>query len=139
MLAIGEWGRTFTCGFMASWLADRLSESCDCCPFQTTGVFVGSSASEYGALQTRYAKMCDAYTGTGSAMSILANRLSYQYNLMGPSMAIDSACSRCVLLSPFLLQTPAPRSRTQTQAVRQGLLALVLRTRTSIHRHARSL
>jgi len=35
----------------------------------------------------------DAYTSTGTAHSIVANRLSYWLNLQGPSLAIDTACS----------------------------------------------
>ena len=35
----------------------------------------------------------DAYTGTGNAFSIAANRLSYLFDLRGPSMAVDTACS----------------------------------------------
>ncbi len=34
-----------------------------------------------------------AFTGTGGAMSIVSNRLSYFLNLHGPSLAIDTACS----------------------------------------------
>jgi len=59
------------------------------------GVFVGISAPDYAA--QRYgaanADAIDAHTGTGTAFSIAANRLSYQLNLSGPSMAIDTACS----------------------------------------------
>lgn len=33
------------------------------------------------------------WTGTGLAMSIAANRISYIFNFTGPSMTIDCACS----------------------------------------------
>ena len=57
-----------------------------------TGVFVGISNSDYAQLQ--FAERCpDAYAGTGSALSIAANRLSYLLDLRGPSMAVDTACS----------------------------------------------
>ncbi|GAB2668333.1 type I polyketide synthase [Saccharopolyspora gloriosae] len=58
-----------------------------------TGVFVGVSSTEYGALTTRELRAVDAWTGTGAAMSIVANRLSYFLDLRGPSMAVDTACS----------------------------------------------
>ena len=35
----------------------------------------------------------DAYAGTGNALSIAANRISYLFDFRGPSMAIDTACS----------------------------------------------
>ena len=35
----------------------------------------------------------NAYTGTGSSHSILANRISFLLGLTGPSMTIDTACS----------------------------------------------
>ncbi len=35
----------------------------------------------------------DVYAATGTAHSIAANRLSYQFDLRGPSLAVDTACS----------------------------------------------
>ena len=58
-----------------------------------TGVFVGISNSDYALLQFDAAASPDAYAGTGSALSIAANRLSYLLDLRGPSMAVDTACS----------------------------------------------
>ena len=58
-----------------------------------TGVFIGISTYDYGHLQLGQPALIDAYTGTGSALSIAANRLSYFYDFRGPSMAIDTACS----------------------------------------------
>jgi len=58
-----------------------------------TGVFVGISNSDYALLQFNAGASPDAYAGTGSALSIAANRLSYLLDLNGPSMAIDTACS----------------------------------------------
>ena len=59
----------------------------------STGVFVGISGMEYGQMQLNDSQISDAYIGTGSALSIAANRLSYFLNLHGPSLAIDTACS----------------------------------------------
>ncbi len=58
-----------------------------------TGVFVGISSSDYSRLQFDDPEMIDAYAGTGNAHSIAANRLSYVFDLRGPSMAVDTACS----------------------------------------------
>ncbi|MCB9761282.1 MAG: SDR family NAD(P)-dependent oxidoreductase [Alphaproteobacteria bacterium] len=58
-----------------------------------TGVFVGIASHDYADLQASRPAMADAYVGTGSALSIAANRLSYFLDLRGPSMAVDTACS----------------------------------------------
>lgn len=58
-----------------------------------TGVFVGISTNDYGSLRMSQPQLVDAYTGTGNALSIAANRLSYTFDFHGPSMAIDTACS----------------------------------------------
>ncbi|HUE31833.1 MAG TPA: type I polyketide synthase, partial [Mycobacterium sp.] len=58
-----------------------------------TGVFIGISTYDYGHFQLGQPALIDAYTGTGSALSIAANRLSYFFDFRGPSMAIDTACS----------------------------------------------
>ncbi len=54
-----------------------------------TGVFVGISAVDYYRLPAA----ANLYTGTGNALSIAANRLSYVLDLRGPSLAVDTACS----------------------------------------------
>jgi acyl transferase domain-containing protein/acyl-CoA synthetase (AMP-forming)/AMP-acid ligase II/acyl carrier protein len=58
-----------------------------------TGVFVGISTNDYGFLRLGQPQLVDAYTGTGNALSIAANRLSYTFDFHGPSMSIDTACS----------------------------------------------
>ncbi|NEQ97071.1 MAG: SDR family NAD(P)-dependent oxidoreductase, partial [Cyanothece sp. SIO2G6] len=57
-----------------------------------TGVFVGISSNDYAQLQARRIN-ADPYSGTGSAHSIAANRLSYVLDLRGPSLTVDTACS----------------------------------------------
>lgn len=57
-----------------------------------TGVFVGISHIDYSYLQVEPDAL-NAYTGTGNALSMAANRLSYLFNLKGPCFAVDTACS----------------------------------------------
>lgn len=59
-----------------------------------TGVFVGISANDYATL---VGHNVDAYTNIGSALSIAANRISYIFDLHGPSMSIDTACSSSIV------------------------------------------
>jgi len=68
--------------------ADRLAGS-------ATGVFIGahSHSSDYHLLQLAQAAGVEAHASTGSAHSILANRISYLLDLRGPSLTVDTACS----------------------------------------------
>ncbi|SDK11661.1 phthiocerol/phenolphthiocerol synthesis type-I polyketide synthase D [Actinopolyspora mzabensis] len=78
-----------------------------------TGVFVGVSAAEYNQLTTRDLGSIDAWTGTGGAMSVIANRLSYLLDLRGPSLAVDTACSSSlVALHQACASLRAGESRT---------------------------
>jgi len=58
-----------------------------------TGVFIGISTNDYTRLQAAHGIGIDAYSGSGNAHSIAANRLSYWLDLHGPSWAVDTACS----------------------------------------------
>lgn len=58
-----------------------------------TSVFIGISNNDYGRNQLSDLRKIDAYAGTGNALSIAANRLSYVFDFRGPSIAIDTACS----------------------------------------------
>ncbi|MGZ7442131.1 SDR family NAD(P)-dependent oxidoreductase [Paenibacillus sp. TH7-28] len=53
------------------------------------GVFIGAGSNDYKDLAGSF----DSAIGTGSALSILANRISYMFDWKGPSMVIDTACS----------------------------------------------
>jgi acyl transferase domain-containing protein/acyl carrier protein len=56
-------------------------------------VHIGASTLEYGAMSINNFTSIDAYTGFGSSLWGAANRISYFFNLVGPSLVIDSACS----------------------------------------------
>jgi acyl transferase domain-containing protein/acyl carrier protein len=58
-----------------------------------TGVFIGISNNDYGRIQLNDFRRIDAYAGTGNALSIAANRISYIFDFRGPSIALDTACS----------------------------------------------
>lgn len=57
-----------------------------------TGVYVGKDCTS-GGTYYRYITEEDAHTLTGTWHGILASRLNYLYNLRGPSMVLDTACS----------------------------------------------
>lgn len=58
-----------------------------------TGVFAGACAADYAYLASADLAQVDAWSNTGGALSIIANRLSYFLDLRGPSVAVDTACS----------------------------------------------
>lgn len=60
-----------------------------------TGVFVGTMNLDYGSLVTDSSNFnnINQFTSTGMTASILANRVSFCFNLTGPSIAVDTACS----------------------------------------------
>jgi phthiocerol/phenolphthiocerol synthesis type-I polyketide synthase C len=57
------------------------------------GVYIGASATDYSDLRLGDPAGGDSYFMTGSTLSILANRVSYIFDLHGPSLAVDTACS----------------------------------------------
>ncbi|KAK5625856.1 hypothetical protein RRF57_001572 [Xylaria bambusicola] len=65
---------------------DRLSGS-------RTGVFIGNFTTEQSIIQNRDPDHPRPYTSTGCGLSLLSNRISYIFNLRGPSMTVDTACS----------------------------------------------
>ncbi|ROT40784.1 hypothetical protein SODALDRAFT_396446 [Sodiomyces alkalinus F11] len=58
-----------------------------------TGVFVGNFTTEHTVIQSRDPDHPRPYVTTGSSLSLLSNRISYIFNLKGPSLTIDTACS----------------------------------------------
>ncbi|KAL9052823.1 MAG: hypothetical protein Q9206_004159, partial [Seirophora lacunosa] len=58
-----------------------------------TAVFSGNEGSDYHSVLTRDPDVTPKYIVTGTAGCMTANRLSYFYNLSGPSMRVDTACS----------------------------------------------
>ena len=67
--------------------------------------------SDYRGLFTASSTIVGNYTATGVSSSIISARVSYVYDLRGPSMTIDTACSSA-LVSVHL----------GSQAIRAGVL-----------------
>ncbi|KAH8691692.1 reducing type I polyketide synthase [Phaeosphaeriaceae sp. PMI808] len=58
-----------------------------------TSVHVGCFSSEFTSHILRDIQKIPKYAATGSSQSILSNRISWHFDLKGPSMTIDTACS----------------------------------------------
>ncbi|KAF2686244.1 hypothetical protein K458DRAFT_441826 [Lentithecium fluviatile CBS 122367] len=69
----------------------------------STGVFIGNFSLDHWVTQARDWDYPRSYATTGASTSIssaiylLGNRISYIFNLNGPSLAIDTACSSSIL------------------------------------------
>ncbi|PGH16793.1 hypothetical protein AJ80_05108 [Polytolypa hystricis UAMH7299] len=62
-----------------------------------TGVYVGLMCGDYAELLGRDIDTLPTYFGTGTARSIISNRVSYFFDWHGPSMTIDTACSSSLI------------------------------------------
>jgi myxalamid-type polyketide synthase MxaE and MxaD len=58
-----------------------------------TGVFLATLTNDYDHLLFQDLCRAEAFSGSGTANSIVANRISYFLDLRGPSLALDTACS----------------------------------------------
>jgi 6-methylsalicylic acid synthase len=58
-----------------------------------TGVFMGVCCDDYGRRLLEDLPRLEAWTGIGSSLCAVANRVSHALDLRGPSLAIDTACS----------------------------------------------
>ena len=59
----------------------------------STGVFIGVCCHDYADKIAEMNIAVDPYLGTGNAQTVIANRVSFLFDLTGPSMAVDTACS----------------------------------------------
>ena len=57
------------------------------------GVYVGISSLDYGQHALDDLASMTPHVMTGNTLSIAANRISYTFDLRGPSLALDTACS----------------------------------------------
>jgi len=57
------------------------------------GVFVGGSSWDYLNLNVDDPSTTDAYSMIGITLCSLSNRISYAFDLRGPSFTVDTACS----------------------------------------------
>jgi acyl transferase domain-containing protein/NAD(P)-dependent dehydrogenase (short-subunit alcohol dehydrogenase family) len=62
---------------------------------KTTGVFIGAFAIDNKAIQLDGDNLyeTDSHTAFGVTMALLSNRISYAFDLTGPSFTVDTACS----------------------------------------------
>lgn len=59
---------------------------------------------DYEIITSRTVSEINHYDGTGAAMSIAANRVSFTFNLTGPSLTVDTACSSFLFALHYALR-----------------------------------
>lgn len=110
---------------VAGWAPDRMSGS-------ATGVYIGIGGQDYSRIPSQYDdyfRYIDAHVGTGTALSIAANRLSYALDLRGPSVAVDTACSSSSVAIHWAMQSLRHR---ECDAALAGGVNLILSPETTI-------
>jgi acyl transferase domain-containing protein len=58
-----------------------------------TGVYVGCWSHDYQMHLARDPENAPTHESTGTSSAIVSNRISYFFDLKGPSMTVDTACS----------------------------------------------
>ncbi len=82
----------------AGLVADDLAGS-------STGVFVGISGMDYALLQLSEMGSIGSHASSGSKHYLAANRISYTFNLTGPSIALDAACATSLIAVDMACQS----------------------------------
>jgi polyketide synthase 13 len=90
---------------------------------ESVGVYVGTSVNDYSFLAMSDPTVAHPYAITGTASSIVANRVSYFFDFHGPSVAVDTACSSSLVATHQAVQ--ALRSGECDMAVAGGVNALI--------------
>ncbi|MFH8562142.1 type I polyketide synthase [Streptomyces sp. NPDC017988] len=90
-----------------------------------TGVFFGQATHDHAMLLGGQSAqdMQGPYTNTGLSHAITANRLSYLWDLRGPSLTVDTACSSSLVAVHLAVQSL--RARECDLAIAGGVNALL--------------
>ncbi len=89
-----------------------------------SGVFIGISSADYAYRFADDLGAIDSKVATGNTASIAANRISYVFDLKGPSMALDTACSSSLVAF-----------HQACQSIRTGESSLAIAGGVSLHLH----
>lgn len=92
------------------------------------GVFLGASGSEYRQRFLEKSADESLYATTGTANSIIAGRISYQYDFSGPSLVVDTACSSSLVSVALAV---ASLQRKECQFAIAGGINLLISSRTN--------
>ncbi len=94
-----------------------------------TGVFMGIMWNDYFRLQSMNYSRINGYSLTGNAFAFAPNRISYFFDLKGPSVAVDNACASSLTSVHYACQSLWLGEATMALA---GGVNLILSPDTSI-------
>ncbi|KAF2431623.1 putative hybrid NRPS/PKS enzyme [Tothia fuscella] len=89
-----------------------------------TAVYVGVMSGDYNDLVLKDIDSIPTYLSTGTARSILSNRISYFFDWHGPSMTIDTACSSSLVAVHQAVQTLQSGSSNVAVAAGSNLILM---------------
>jgi aspyridone synthetase (hybrid polyketide synthase/nonribosomal peptide synthetase) len=87
-----------------------------------TSVHVGVMSDDHLLIQSRDPDTMGSHAATGISRSILSNRISYAFNLQGPSLAVDTACSSSLVALHLAVQGLNTGEATQAVVAGTNLL-----------------
>lgn len=70
-----------------------------------TAVFEASMSDDYAKMQSKDPDRTPVSASTGNANSIRANRVSWHFGLLGPSIHVDTACSSSLIAMDLACQS----------------------------------
>ena len=88
------------------------------------GVYIGIASADYANRFAEDLYIIDSSVATGNTSSIAANRISYLFDLHGPSIAMDTACSSSMVAF-----------HQACQAIRSGEIEEAITGGVSLHLH----
>lgn len=86
-------------------------------------MYVGGGLSDYGDLLSRTPNNNATYSATGMSLNMLANRISYSFDLQGPSLTLDTACSSSLVALHLACQSL--KAGESSQAIVSGAYILL--------------
>ncbi|KAM0190326.1 hypothetical protein ACHAPI_009447, partial [Fusarium lateritium] len=87
-----------------------------------TAVYVGSFVKDYEQVCLRDPDWQPQYAATGNGIAIMANRISYFFNLHGPSMTIDTGCSGSLVSIHLAAQSLRTKESSLAIAAGAGMI-----------------
>ncbi|SHM03538.1 type I polyketide synthase [Vreelandella subglaciescola] len=88
------------------------------------GVYLGIASQDYSYRFADDMSAIDSSSATGNTASVAANRLSYLFDLHGPSLSLDTACSSSLVAF-----------HQACQAIRSGDISMAITGGISLHLH----